>query len=131
MFFQNKHFEINIQNDTQTVESKLYMGFLDSEQLRLLKQKLLEAINYSGFDKLITDFQNLKVIAPTDQDWLIREWFPRAEFFGLKKFAFINSSDTFGNYALKRIVNEAKINDLFIKEFHSIEAAQSCQEFNK
>ena len=128
MFYKNEFFEIVIQDSTQSIDTKLYRSFLKSQELRLLKQKQLEAIAQTGFHKVLIDFQLLSVISPQDQNWLAKDWFPQAENTGLKYFAFINSDNTFGNYALKRVQREAEVQQLLIRDFACADSAKRWLE---
>lgn len=124
MFYKDELFEVLVQDNIKTISTKIYQRFVDSEQLRFLKQKQLEALSHTGFNKMLIDFQTISVVAPEDQDWLARTWFPQAEKLGLAYFAFVNSAEVFGNYALKRVQREAEVQQLTIREFASPESAQ-------
>jgi hypothetical protein len=93
-----------------------------SEQLRAVLEKLIELIRQHKISKVLGDDTALPQIQPEDQDWIVRDWMPRAVEAGLKLAANKSPEAYFGRLAVETI--KANQSLLAIRSFEHFEEAR-------
>lgn len=98
-------------------------GLIGGDTFRSLAGKILDAIDKTKTQRVLSDNTHWKVIAPNDHGWAANNWFPQAEAKGVKMLATVLSKDYFNRAAEKAIENLAEVENMEIKNFHSADEA--------
>jgi hypothetical protein len=93
-----------------------------SAQLRAVHEDLLALLRKYKLNKILGDDTALPVIEPEDQDWIARDWMPRAVAAGLKLAANKSPEAYFGRLAVETI--KASQSLLAIRSFDHFDEAR-------
>ena len=85
----------------------VWKRYVTSLQLRFVHEKLLESIAEHGAQKILGDDTGLSAIHPRDQEWILKDWMPRAFRAGLKAAASKRPSGYFGRVSTATIQSQA------------------------
>ena len=85
----------------------VWKRYVTSLQLRFVNEKLLESIAEHGAQKVLGDDTGLSAIHPRDQEWILKDWMPRAFRAGLKAAASKRPSGYFGRVSTATIQSQA------------------------
>ena len=68
----------------------------------------LEKVNEHEITGWLANLKHMESILPADEEWAVKNWFPKIARTGLKKMGIVTSLDFFNNVAVKRIMNTAE-----------------------
>lgn len=100
-------------------------GYMTSEQLRGVYEKVLECFIKNKTNKMINDAKNFLTIRAEDQDWLENDWGPRSyKAVGVVKSAGIMPDNLIQKNVIGKVVDTAQQNKVAeIKFFPDISKA--------
>ncbi|WP_210461900.1 STAS/SEC14 domain-containing protein [Rufibacter roseolus] len=102
-----------------------YNGFLKHPEFKEIAEGSLQLIKESGFSKILVDTRQTRVIQKESQEWIDRDWFPRAIRAGVKQMAFLTPDDFFGKMSVEATNKQAVlVGEIDIQYFTSINAAK-------
>ncbi|HYF02588.1 MAG TPA: hypothetical protein VEC36_04385 [Patescibacteria group bacterium] len=106
-----------------------WQGYATSVQFRKIAESQLKLMQEYGYNKILTDNTNMKVVSMEDQEWTVKNWLPRALEAGYLACAILTSKDYFSRIAIENIIS--KVGDqLTIQYFDNIvEAAEWLKDF--
>ncbi len=61
-----------------------WKGFSYGEELRIGMNKILELVKVKNATKTVADLRKMRMTSQEDQDWIIKDWTPRAIAAGIK-----------------------------------------------
>ena len=123
VIFKNKNLQISF-DEPQRQLSLRWTGFLNSDEFREGARQVIQAIERTKAETILSDNTDWKIITSNDHGWAAYNWFPEAEAKGIKKLATILSTDYFNRISERSIENMAEVSCLEIKNFRSIEEAK-------
>ena len=100
----------------------VWRRYATSLQLRFIHEKLLGLIAEHGTQKVLGDDTGLSAIHPRDQEWILKDWFPRAFRAGLKAAASKRPSGYFGRVSTAYIQSRAE--ELVHQDFDDLASAR-------
>jgi len=87
---------------------------------------MIDLLKKHGTQKIINDTSELEINAIENQEWAQNEWFPKAHQAGLQYFAFVVSSNIFGEVSAKQTNEKAEEEgNIAIQYFETTEEAES------
>ena len=89
--------------NTRMVRFK-WKGYASSEQLREGLLKVLDIVIKEHSLLLLADLKHMQSISPADEEWIIKEWFPKIVLTGIKRLGIVTSLDYFNNTSVNRIM---------------------------
>jgi hypothetical protein len=102
----------------------VWRGYVTSTQLRYIHEMWLQTFAEQGIGKLLGDDTDLPMVHVEDQQWIAKDWMPRAVAAGLKAIAHKVADSHFGRVSVEQIEN-AKPPGLTIHPFDDIETARA------
>jgi hypothetical protein len=81
-----------------------WKGYASSEQLREGLSKVLDIVINEHSLLLLADLKHMQSISPADEEWIIKEWFPKIVLTGIKRLGIVTSLDYFNNTSVNRIM---------------------------
>lgn len=121
MYYESQH--ITIIYDTQNNWLEVFWkGYLIEDVLKSSSEKILEAIEQYKVMKLLVSHQAVKGTWTNSNEWVKKEWTPKAIEAGIKHIAIVYSEDVFAKYALNDMVKNASKS--LVSIFGTIEEAQ-------
>jgi hypothetical protein len=80
-----------------------WRNFVFGDEYRVALNTVLKALEENRSSNVLSDSRRMKAIPQDDQDWLLKEWVPRAEKAGLKHMAIVLPKSTLGQMTLQRL----------------------------
>jgi len=106
--------------------------FATPEEFREACNSSLNLLISRNVNKMIADNSKSAVVSIENQNWLTKEWFPKALKEGFKYSAVIVNDDFYVNYAVQRIEKNIKNDSFHINYFKDFEEAKVwLQSLNK
>ncbi|MCK6588441.1 MAG: STAS/SEC14 domain-containing protein [Polyangiaceae bacterium] len=81
-----------------------WRDFAYGEEYRLVHETILKVVAERGSGKVLADARRMKAAPQEDQEWLMKDWIPRAGAGGLKHMAIVLPKTTLGQMTLQRLV---------------------------
>lgn len=106
-------------DDTVPCICVVWKQYATSKQLRFIHEKLLELIASHGASKVLGDDTALPTIHQEDQNWILKNWLPRARAAGLKAGASKKPSAYFGRKSVEAI-HSFKLEDVALRSFDDL-----------
>ena len=88
-----------------------------TRDLREVYDQALELLRRTGFSRILTDHQLMSPLQPSDREWLIHNWVPRAVQAGYERCAVLRSHNPFSRQALQEVVVQLTAVPLIIRYF--------------
>jgi hypothetical protein len=101
-----------------------WKSYATSAQLRFIHETLIHLIMKHRVDRILGDDTALPFISESDQDWIVRNWMPRAIAAGLKRAASKRPDRYFGQTSVGRVQSSAP-SDLLLRSFESLDEAKN------
>lgn len=99
-----------------------FKGFLETTEHKAIGNEVLNVALKNRTTKLIIDTSKLQVIRKETQQWIEKDWFPRASGTGIRYMAFIIPSDALGKMSTQSV--NQKAGSIEIQYTDSIESAK-------
>jgi hypothetical protein len=80
-----------------------WLSFVPSEFYREILINFLSVLKTNNCKRLLINNKKGKVVAPSDQMWLNKNWLPESQKLGFEKVAVIRSKDAFASFADQRM----------------------------
>jgi hypothetical protein len=80
-----------------------WRDFTYGQEYRTALNAVLRALEENKTGKLLADSRRMKAIPQDDQEWLMKDWVPRAAKIGLKHSAVVLPKSTLGTMTLQRL----------------------------
>jgi hypothetical protein len=80
-----------------------WRNFAYGDEYRSALNAVIRAMEENRSNKVLSDSRRMKAIPQEDQDWLLKEWVPRAGKAGLKHMAIVLPKSTLGQMTLQRL----------------------------
>ena len=80
-----------------------WRNFVFGDEYRDALDAVIKAMEENRSNKVLSDSRRMKAIPQDDQDWLLKEWVPRAYKAGLKHMAIVLPKSTLGQMTLQRL----------------------------
>ncbi len=119
---ESSHLEIWFSGDYGFIEL-LWKGLIPSTEFRELAAKILDALDKTGVNKILSDNTNWKIISQQDLGWAANRWFPKAEAKGVIKLGSVLSQDIFNRSAERTIDSLTEIESMKVRHFESRQEA--------
>jgi hypothetical protein len=124
-----------MSNNTQTVYNIYYepetgfvimqwRGYATSAQFREGTEIMLNTLIANKANKVLADIQDMLVIGMADQEWLQKQFIPRAINFGFKALAMVKPKSYFNKVAVEAVSYKVDKAKLTINFFDGIEEAR-------
>ncbi len=102
-----------------------YEGFLKHTEFREIAEGSLALIQQSGYSKILVDTRQTRIIQKESQQWIDRDWFPRATKAGVRHMAFLTPADYFGKVSVEATNQPAiRKGDITIQYFTNMASAR-------
>jgi SpoIIAA-like len=111
------HFDANVRALVSTVK-----GSVVSKEFRKTAMDGLELMVTQKATKILLNIGELGVMSLEDQQWLQKEWNPKALEAGLRYQALVIPKDVFGKMAVQRVQNDLKRNQQITIQYFENEA---------
>lgn len=118
---ESQHLEIWFHEDGFI--ELLWKGLIPSAEFRGLATKILDALDKTRVNRVLSDNTNWKIISPQDLGWAANHWFPMAEAKGVIKLGSILSQDIFNRSAERTIDSLTEIESMKVRHFESRQEA--------
>jgi hypothetical protein len=99
-------------------------GYATSRQFRDANERVLDAVVRHRASKMLTDVRNFRLIHGEDQDWLNRDWIPRAIDAGMRVCALVTPVFYFNKVAVETVTQRLDPARLRVHFFENREAAR-------
>ena len=86
------------------------IGFVYEQELRTFLNKIIDFLGEKQINKLIVDLTYRQTYTEEDQNWIDKDWFPRALQVGLTYFGYVLPSDLFMQLSADEILVKQKGN---------------------
>jgi hypothetical protein len=100
-------------------------GYFTSEQFRLGTEFMLQMIRQHSATKVLALIQNMTLIGMEDQQWLEKEFLPRAIEAGFKACALLKPKNYFNKVAVENITYKIDQQKLRVNMFETEEQARN------
>ena len=80
-----------------------WRNFVYGDEYRGALNAVLEALRTNGSNKVLSDSRRMKAISQDDQEWLLKDWVPRAGKAGLRHMAIVLPKSALGQMTLQRL----------------------------
>jgi hypothetical protein len=80
-----------------------WRDFAYGDEYRTALNKAIQALEEKQSNKFLSDSRRMKAIPQEDQEWLLKDWVPRATKAGLKHLAIVLPKSTLGQMTLQRL----------------------------
>jgi hypothetical protein len=97
--------------------------YASSAQLRFILEHVIRMLEQHHVGSILADDTALPIIHPSDQDWIIRDWFPRAIAAGWRVSATSVPAEYFGQLATSHVQSKAPAS-VVIRSFDEIDDAR-------
>ncbi|WP_291722914.1 hypothetical protein [Bernardetia sp.] len=84
------------------------IGFVYEDELRTFLNKIISFLEEKNTNKLIVDLTYRQTYTEEDQDWIDKDWFPRALKAGLTYFGYVLPTDLFMQLSADEILVKQK-----------------------
>lgn len=74
-----------------------------SNDFRLILNAIIKALRQTGSSIILADARRMSPIEPLDQDWILRDWYPRAVNAGFAYQGLILAPESYNEVAVKEI----------------------------
>jgi hypothetical protein len=81
-----------------------WRNFAYGDEYRLVHELILKALGDHTSAKVLADARQMRAAPQEDQEWLLKDWIPRAGKAGLKHMALVLPKSALGQMTLQRIV---------------------------
>ena len=82
-----------------------WQGWADSAEFVALNEAGLSALREHRSSRWLADCRNLKTIKLADQEWVDRDWFPRALAAGLRRMALVIANSKLAQMNIEQILS--------------------------
>lgn len=80
--------------------------YVNEERLRGILNEIIKVLGEMNSSVIIADARQMYIIRPEDQEWILKDWYPRAIAAGFRYQGLILNKDSFSELAIKKIVEE-------------------------
>lgn len=122
--YDKKYCKIRYIDDIRCVHLD-WIGFAKSTEFREACDYSLQLLKEKGANAMIADNSKGKGISTDDEEWMTKDWFPRAIAAGFRISAVIVGADMFRTMAVKSIVNELDQDTFSVQYFDEFFKAKS------
>ncbi|WP_027001435.1 hypothetical protein [Hugenholtzia roseola] len=99
---QNRFAKVEMIADNQVALLE-WLSFVPSEFYREILSNFLTLLKTNNCKRILINNKKGKVVAPSDQMWLNKNWLPESQKVGFEKVAVIRSKDAFASFADQRM----------------------------
>jgi hypothetical protein len=100
-------------------------GWANPSEFAAANNAVITALEQHRGTRSLGDCRNMRVIQQSDQDWINREWFPRAIAAGLTRLALIISKSGLAQMIVEDIVSRIPGSKLDVAYFETLEEAEA------
>lgn len=122
--FESKHLIISNDEERGILALK-WAGYLNTIDFRNAAREVLNAVEKTGANAILSDNTDWKIITPNDHGWAAFNWFPEAEERGVKMLATVLSNDYFNRIAERSIESMAEVRCMEIRNFKEMNEAEA------
>lgn len=101
-----------------------WRGNPTSKEFREGTEKMLELLKMKKFTKVIGDVKHMELILAEDQEWVLKEFLPRALKEGFRVMAFINSDEYLTNVIVENMAYRIKLENMNFGFFNDYQTAE-------
>ena len=97
---------------------------VSGRQFREILDNLVRVLKDKNCSTIVADARKLTTISKDDQEWIIKDWYPRAHDAGWSLEMLIVKKDTFNEYVIQKIVhhyNDEKIKTVYFYSYADAE----------
>jgi hypothetical protein len=120
---ESSSYKITYDADADCVVMK-WDGYSTSSEFRQGTETMLNMVIFHHTNYVLADIENMVLISQEDQQWLEREFIPRAINFGFGALAIIKPKSYFNKVAIETISYKVDPGKLPIRFFDKIEEAK-------
>ncbi|HKB33188.1 MAG TPA: hypothetical protein VKF16_04915 [Candidatus Dormibacteraeota bacterium] len=102
-----------------------WRAFANSAELRAALLKGIEAIKDHKATGYLTDTRKVRVVVPSDQEWIKQTWLPLAIEAGLKRIAVVTAPSGLGKATVEDVVGLTEEQGLQSRTFDSLAAGRT------
>ena len=102
-----------------------WQGWADTTEYAAANDAIIGALSDRHGSRALGDCRLLKVIKQSDQDWSVRDWFPRVLAAGLRRMALVIPTSGLAGMNVKDILSQVPGTKLEIAHFSTIEEARA------
>jgi hypothetical protein len=102
VYLDTPHVLVQWDSSTRCVVLE-WRDFAYGDEYRTALDKVVHALEQNRANKLLSDSRRMKAIPQEDQEWLIKDWVPRAAKAGLKHLAIVLPKSALGQMTLQRL----------------------------
>lgn len=106
---------------SQAVNS--WQGRTTSAEFREVLEAGLNALIEQGGSRWLSDCRNTRAVRQADQDWIHRDWFPRALAAGLRRMAVVSPATVAAQMNYSEIMGRVSGSSLDVDFFPTVEEA--------
>lgn len=118
-----EHDACNIYHNTQlnVVQTQWKGLFVKGIELYQILDNIIEVLQQRNLNAVLADARKMKFITEEDQQWIIKDWYPRALAIGFNSEAIVLSKNTFNERAIRFIVqnyDQQKLTTAYFETVH-------------
>jgi hypothetical protein len=122
--FENEFVKVELVSNSKIL-LLTWMGFIPSVKYRDACEKALEIAKKHRVKEWLSDIKQVKVVSPTDQEWVVADWAPRAVAAGCyNRQAILMPDDIFGQVSANKMIVSIKGQSVEMQNFNNLEAAK-------
>lgn len=103
--YKNEFSEFLIDNNSNILLVRR-LGYLTDKKIKDSLERTLLEIKERKCTKIMSDMQEIKGTWTSTNDWIAKDWFPRALAEGMQFIAYVYSPDIFAKFALNDLVKK-------------------------
>lgn len=100
-------------------------GWADSAEFQAASEAVIACLREHRASRLLGNGRNLKVVKQADQDWMSRDWMPRALAAGLRRMALVIPKSALARTNLEQMVGRAADTKLEVAYVETVEQART------
>lgn len=122
VYFEEKFVRISYESENNWIEVQ-WRSYQNLDQLQLGLNKILELMEKKSAQKVFMDMREIKGTFTEANEWMAKEWIPKANKLGFRYGVLTCSDDVFTKYATQDLLK--KVGSSQIKIFCSIEEGKA------
>ena len=104
--YSSNECDIFYNNTLQIVQTFWKGVYVNEEPFRKILDEIINVLETKHASIIIADSRDMYVISPSDQEWILKNWYPRAVKAGFRYQGLILNKDTFSELSVKTISNK-------------------------
>jgi hypothetical protein len=123
--FSHPACEIYHNEDLNVIQTVWNDVAVTSAEFRIILNAIIKALRQTSANIILADARRMSPISPTDQEWILKDWYPRAVEQGFEYQGLILTPESYNDVAVKQISQQYENHVVTTHYFTTINEALS------